>query len=314
MQDRNGTSIVIVNWNSGPHLENCVRSLLQNAPGSQILIVDNASADSSLCFAEQFRDRLKIHINDRNIGFAAANNIGWRGSDGSRVLFLNPDTECYPGSLECLEQTMDSDDTIWAAGGQLVDASGKVQTGFNIRAFPSIGSVAADMLFVDEIWPSNPWSGPNRLPGNAPAMDVDQPAAACLMVSRRALEATGGFDEGFYPAWFEDVDLCRCIRSRGGRIRYQPGARFLHHGGYSLERMSRQEFLESFHRNQIRYFRKHHGVRDAARVKRRVVLGMVLRSIFSIAYPLAPGRSRNESAKIFWKAGRTISGFSEAAL
>ena len=145
-------------------------------------------------------------------------------------------------------------------------------------------------------------------------MDVDQPAAACLMVSRAALESIGGFDEAFYPAWFEDVDLCRRIRSQGGRIQYQPGAPFLHHGGYSLEKMTLRDFLESFHRNQIRYFRKHHGIEASVRVKRLIVLGLFTRGILSIAYPLFPGESRTACAGIFWKAARKVLGLSEADL
>jgi len=96
------------------------------------------------------------------------------------------------------------------------------------------------------------------------------------MVARTALDAIGGFDEIFSPAWFEDVDLCRRIRNQGGRIQYQPGARFIHHGGYSLRRMRRQDFLVLFHTNQIRYFNKHHGPRTASRVKRWVILGLLL--------------------------------------
>jgi N-acetylglucosaminyl-diphospho-decaprenol L-rhamnosyltransferase len=314
MREHSVTSIVIVNWNSGSYLENCARSLLENAQAAEIIIVDNASRDSSLDFAGEFRGRLKVLVNDRNVGYAAANNIGWRASHGARILFLNPDTECFAGALECLEQTLDSDDGVWAVGGKLMDPSGAPQMGFNIRVFPNIGGVAAEMLFVDEIWPSNPWSGPNRLSDNSPAVDVDQPAGACLMVSRRALESTGGFDEAFYPAWFEDVDLCRRIHTQGGRIRYQPEARFLHHGGHSLKQLSRQDFLESYHRNQIRYFRKHHGAQKASRVKRLITLGLFMRGILSLAYPLVPDHSRVASARIFWKTARSISAVCEASL
>ena len=80
-------SIVIVNWNSGPLVEKCVRSLLKNAPGSQIVIVDNASSDFSLRFAEKIPDALLILRNTRNMGYAAASNIGWRASTGNWILF-----------------------------------------------------------------------------------------------------------------------------------------------------------------------------------------------------------------------------------
>jgi N-acetylglucosaminyl-diphospho-decaprenol L-rhamnosyltransferase len=145
-------------------------------------------------------------------------------------------------------------------------------------------------------------------------MDVDQPAGACLMVTRTALEKVEGFDEAFGPAWFEDVDLCRRIRNSGGRIQYQPKARFLHHGGYSLHQMPRQDFLEIYHTNQIRYFKKHHGLQMASRVKRWIVAGLVLRSALSIVFPTVPGAARSASVKIFWKAAQQLAGLQEAQL
>jgi N-acetylglucosaminyl-diphospho-decaprenol L-rhamnosyltransferase len=307
-------SVVIVNWNSGRLLEGCVRSLFRYAAGCEIIIVDNASVDSSLRFAAEAGKDLFILYNKKNVGFAAGNNLGWRASKGDKILFLNPDTECLPESVSRLEQTLATDKTIWAAGGQLIHPGGKSQSRFNVRKFPSIGTVAAEMLFIDEIWPSNPWSGVNCPINRTLAADVDQPAAACLMVVRAGLEYIGGFDEEYRPAWFEDVDLCRRIRNQGFRIQYQPGARFLHHGGYSLEHLSRQDFLEIFHTNQIRYFKKHYGFKTAERVRHLVSLGLILRSALSLVRSLTPGISRAASAKIYWNAARHVLLLREAEL
>jgi N-acetylglucosaminyl-diphospho-decaprenol L-rhamnosyltransferase len=300
-------SIVIVNWNSGSLLESCIRSLLKHAVGCETVIVDNASTDSSLKFAADIRGNIAILCNDRNVGFAAGNNLGWNACKGDMILFLNPDTECLPESIRCLEQTLKTDKAVWAVGGKLIDPSGKPQDQYSARSFPSVSSVAAEMMLLDEIWPSNPWSRTTRTGEISMAMDVDQPAAACLMAKRAALEAVGGFDEDFRPAWFEDVDLCRRIRDRGGRIQYQPRALFLHHGGHSTAVLSRQDFLEIFHTNQIRYFRKHHGLGAATRVKRWILCGLMLRRTLSYVYPLVPGRSRSASARIFRNAARNIS-------
>jgi N-acetylglucosaminyl-diphospho-decaprenol L-rhamnosyltransferase len=308
-------SIVIVNWNSGQLLQRCIQSLLRNAAGCPIIVVDNASTDSSLLFAEAIHSAdLSILRNDRNIGFAAGNNLGWRRSIGNRILFLNPDTECLPESISCLEQTLAADSAVWAAGGHLLSPSGKSQAGFNVRVFPSIGNVAAEMLLIDGIWPANRGHRAYRAADAGDAMDVDQPAGACLMVARAALETVEGFDEAFRPAWFEDVDLCRRIRNSGGRIQYQPKARFLHHGGYSLDHMPRQDFLEIYHTNQIRYFKKHHGLRMASRVKRWIVAGMVLRSALSIFVSPVPGAARSVSARIYWRAALQLAGLQEAQL
>ncbi len=305
-------SIVIVNWNSGRLLERCVRSLFRNAAECQIIIVDNASTDSSLRFAEEIHAGLSIFRNDRNAGFATANNLGWRAGKGTHILFLNPDTECLSESVACLENTLTKDRSVWAVGGQLIGTSGRPQSGFNVRPFPSVGRVAAEMLFIDKVWKANPWARVNRVARYARIIDVDQPAAACLMVTRSALESIGGFDEGFHPAWFEDVDLCRRIRNQGGRIQYQPGARFMHHGGYSLAHLSRQDFLEIFHANQIRYFGKHYGPAAALRVKRLILLGLFLRGALSLAVSLAPNLSRADSARMFLGAARHILKLHEA--
>jgi N-acetylglucosaminyl-diphospho-decaprenol L-rhamnosyltransferase len=308
-------SIVIVNWNSGQLLNRCIQSLLRNAAGCQIVVVDNASTDSSLLFAEAIHTAdLSILRNHQNVGFAAGNNLGWRRSSGDRILFLNPDTECLPESISCLEQTLAADSAVWAVGGHLLSPSGKSQTGFNVRVFPGIKTVAAEMLLVDGLWPFNQGGRTRRIANASEPLDVDQPAGACLMVARAALESVGGFDEEFHPAWFEDVDLCRRIRDIGGRIQYQPKARFLHHGGYSLHQMPRQDFLEIFHTNQIRYFGKHHGWRAALQVKRWIVAGLILRSALSIVIPPAPGIARSSAVKIYWRAARRIAGLQEAQL
>ncbi len=283
-----------------------MRSLLQNAGKCQIVVVDNASEDSSLQFARDTGADLLILRNERNLGFAAANNIGWRAARGTFILFLNPDTECLPGSVDCLRGTLAADRRVWAAGGCLVSLSGQSQAEFNVRAFPTVESVAATMLFLDKIWPKHPWSAGCASPPGGAAVDVDQPAGACLMVSRDALELLGGFDESFAPAWFEDVDLCRRIWDRGGRIQYQPAARFLHHGGYSLGLLSQRDFLRFFHANQLRYFHKHFGPAAARRVRRWIVLGLCLRSALSLACASEPGKSRLSSARSYRAAARDI--------
>ena len=291
-------SIVVVNWNSGSLLEGCVRSLLEHARGCEIIVVDNASEDASLDFPALTAGPVKLFRNDSNLGYAAGNNVGWRQSSGTEILFLNPDTECLPQSVDCLREALGREPGVWAAGGQLVGPAGVAQAAYGGRPFPSVGSVAAAALFLDRIWPV-------RRHGRAQGGEVDQPAAACLMVSRAALERTGGFDERFFPAWFEDVDLCRRIRDCGGRIRFEPAARFAHLGGYSARKLPRARLLAIYHRNQILYFRKHHGERAAARVRALVLTGLLLRSLGSLIRP--PGRdSRIEACRAYGKAARHI--------
>jgi N-acetylglucosaminyl-diphospho-decaprenol L-rhamnosyltransferase len=307
-------SIVIVNWNSGPLLARCISSLREHAPGCEIIIVDNASKDTSLDLVERLGISMVLLRNEQNAGFASACNRGWRTGKGEHILFLNPDTESLPGGVERLDRRLENEPAVWATGGRLLDPAGAPQAGYNVRAFPSIGAVAAEMLLLDEIWPRNPWTRRYRLADwdlNSPR-DVDQPAAACLMVRRAALDSLGGFDERFRPAWFEDVDLCKRIRQAGGRIVFDPHAAFLHHGSVSLKSLTREDFLRFYHGNQIRYFEKHHGRATAARVRRLIVAGLYLRAVLSgLGTPLR-GRAGAAAVRAYWMAAHHFLGAPEA--
>jgi GT2 family glycosyltransferase len=166
------------------------------------------------------------------------------------------------------------------------------------------------MLMLDELWPRNPWTRRYRMADwrlDTPR-EVEQPSAACLMVRRAALASLGGFDEIFWPAWFEDVDLCKRIRAAGGRIVFEPVASFLHQGASSLRALAPEEFLRAYHTNLIRYFEKHHGRARAAAVRRLVRAGLYLRAVVTAlgAAPAAPGRS--SSPRAYWRAARRLAG------
>ena len=299
-------SVVVVNWNSGPFLEKCVASLLGCASGCEIVVVDNASEDHSMDFLASIRPAPILIRNASNLGFAAANNAGWNRSSGDPVLFLNPDVECTEGAVDDLRQALASDSSVWACAGRLNSASAPGRIEHSVRRLPNLAGVAAEMLLLDEAWPGNPWTAHYRMRGEnlGSVREVEQPAAACLMFRRSALEATGGFDESFRPAWFEDVDLCKRVRDAGGRILFHPSAQFRHHGGYTLDKLSYAKFLEYYHSNQIRYFAKHHGPRRARQVRRLVVAGMRARAVLSILRPFAKGFTRGQSFRIFANAAR----------
>ena len=111
------------------------------------------------------------------------------------------------------------------------------------------------------------------------AIQVDQPAAAALMVRRDAFDEVGGFDEQFYPAWYEDVDFCLRVKEKGWELYFAADAKFLHEGGYSAARMGAEDFLRSYYRNQLRYARKHFGLMSVAAVRASIAAGMVGRMI-----------------------------------
>jgi hypothetical protein len=99
------------------------------------------------------------------------------------------------------------------------------------------------------------------------------------MLRREAVEAVGGLDEAFQPAWFEDVDLCRRLRSAGWRVLHVPDARVVHRGGVAMQALGLRNFSRAWYRNLLRYVRKHHGLLSSLCCRGLIVSGMALRVV-----------------------------------
>src|SRR5207244_1137292 len=94
--------IVIVNWNAGPLLRQCVESIVDVSQSDLVprtVVVDNASTDGSAHTLDDIQLPLTLLRNERNLGFAAACNQGAKGSTAPYLLFLNPDTRLATGAL-----------------------------------------------------------------------------------------------------------------------------------------------------------------------------------------------------------------------
>lgn len=270
-------SIVVVTFHSAPHIESCLRSL--NEPGWERIVVDNASADATVECARRVPETLVL-ANPDNRGFAAAANQGALAARGALLLFLNPDVTAEPGAVAALQAAVEAQD-VAAAGGRLLDSQGRTQVGFVLRRFPTLAAALAEVLLLNRVFPGNPWNRGYRcldVDHDRPAA-VEQPAGACLLVKRSAWEALDGFDEQFFPLWFEDVDFCRRLRARGWTIAYEPRARFRHAGGHSLAALEPDAQQLYWYRNLLRYFRKHHGRLAVAVLRVGIFAGMLLRML-----------------------------------
>ena len=268
-------SIIIVTFNSAEHIGACLASV-QDAEWERI-VVDNASRDATLARARAVAG-VDVLANSENRGFAAAANQGARAARGELLLFLNPDVVAEPGALAALRAAV-APEKVVAAGGRLLNPDGSTQAGFAVRRFPTLATMLAEILLLNRLLPGNPWNRRYRCLDfdYERAAEVEQPAGACLLLKRSAWDAAGGFEERFFPLWFEDVDLCRRLRAGGGTILYEPRARFRHAGAHSLESIAPADRQLFWYRNLLRYFRKHHGALSVGVLRVAIFFGMLLR-------------------------------------
>lgn len=125
------------------------------------------------------------------------------------------------------------------SAGQLTDAASRAQAGFTIRRLPTAAALSFELLGINRLWRNNPVNRRYRYLDrdlNQPG-PVEQPAGAFLMIRRDVRENLGGFDESFYPIWFEDVDFCRRALDKGYKIQYVPEVKAVHQGAHSISQI-----------------------------------------------------------------------------
>ncbi len=276
-------TLVFVSWNARGHLARALAAAAET--GCPVVVVDNASADGT---ADEVRTRcpgVTLIESARNLGFAGGVNAGVRATTTPWALVLNPDILVTRDAIARMLAAGDAAPRIAAVGPQLVGPDGRPQPTYSIRRLPTLATWAVDLLLIDHLWPRNPVSRrylADDLDRDADH-DVEQPAAACLLVRRAAFDAIGGFDEAFHPAWFEDVDFCRRLREAGWDLRYAASARVVHEGGVAMRALGLGAFSAMWYRNLIRYARKHGGLATRVLIRPLIVIGMVLRAAISLA-------------------------------
>ena len=114
-------SVTIVTYNSGRFIKRCLESVLeQKYPNLEVIVIDNASTDGTVDILEQFEDRCRIHYNDENIGFAAAQNQAIRSRRGEWVLTLNPDVLLLKNFIQALVDAGQIDPKVGTVCGKLL--------------------------------------------------------------------------------------------------------------------------------------------------------------------------------------------------
>ncbi|MHB0877289.1 MAG: glycosyltransferase family 2 protein [Anaerolineae bacterium] len=216
MSDRLQASVIIPVWNGEPYLGDCLRSLLaQVGVGFEVIAVDNGSADGSRAVLAGF-PAVRMLALPRNRGFAAACNAGAALASGDAVVFLNQDTRVDRDWLGALVAPLE-DPTVGVVGCKLLYADGvHVQHAGGYLQQPH-------------------WYGRHYGAGESDDGRWDEQrqvpfvTGAAMALRRATFSEHGGFDEGFFPAYFEDVDLCLRLARAGLSVLYEPRARALHH-------------------------------------------------------------------------------------
>ena len=253
-------SVCIVNWNTRDYLRGCLTALGQYPPagvGAEIIVVDNASEDSSAAMVASEFPHVALIGNSDNKGYAEGNNQALERVSGDYLLLLNPDVVVHPDSLTRALAFMEQHPDAGALGCRLIGKGGETQR--SVRGFPDPGPVLWDAVGLSRLFPRSRVFGAYRLTyfDYDRVSEVDQPMGSFLLLTRAALDKVGLMDPQF-PIFFNEVDWCwRAKREQGFRIYYTPDAVVTHYGGSST-RQVRAAMVRESHRSLLRFYDKHY--------------------------------------------------------
>ncbi|HVN94218.1 MAG TPA: glycosyltransferase family 2 protein [Terracidiphilus sp.] len=254
-------SIIIVNWNSLDYLIRCIESIFANRPEVpfEIVVVDNASPEGGL---ESLADRfpsVRLIRSETNLGFAGANNVGFRHSRGQYILLLNPDTKVIGSAISLMLNQLRALPDAGIVGSTLLNSDLTVST-TSIQKFPTILNQLLTAEWLRLRLPALPlWDIAPLFRENKGPVKVEVIPGACMMLKRDVFERAGMFTEDYFM-YAEDIDLNLKVSRLGFSSYYIADARIIHHGGCSSTQQAVSQWSTVMvQRAMLRFFRRNHG-------------------------------------------------------
>ena len=250
-------SVIIVNWNTKALLLDCVASLYQATRESslEIIVVDNASTDGSIDALRNSFPQVQIIMNEDNLGFAKANNIGIKKAQGRYVCLVNSDVKALEGVLDKMRLYMESHPEIGALAPKTFFGDMQIQK--NCREFPTLRNIFCQEFFLNTLFPTVTFfrgRDMDRYDYKA-VMEIEVLSGCFLMVRREVIAQVGTLDERFF-FYSEDVDWCKRIHDAGWKLVHYPGAEAIHFG-YGSSSSAPIRFQIEMLKANWQYWRKH---------------------------------------------------------
>ena len=261
-------SIVIVNWNTGALVRDCLATIARETTQVpyEIIVVDNASTDGSVELLRREYPAIQLISAQGNIGYAAGNNLALPRARGKYVALLNPDTLIHDRALERLVGALERTPRAGAVGPALRHPQGR----YAIRNGgwqPTLGTIMAHYAGLSRL-------SAERIHGVHLTNDHRQRlgwlSGACLVVRRATIAAAGPLHEGWF-LYAEDVEWCDRITRAGWELWYEPDAIVVH-----LDRQSTGQRGGAFSTLWARGLREHYRRRTSAGPLRLLIFDTML--------------------------------------
>lgn len=223
------TTIVIVTRNREKLLKKCLDSIkLDKLSGYEIVVVDNASSDSTIKMLSGYGG-VKLIKNKKNIGVAAARNKGALKAKGNILIFLDDDAFLKKGAdFQQIIRYLKKNKKAALAGPKILYPSGKIQE--SARSFPTPLAVIWRGTFLHKLFPNTSFYK-NYILKDADlsyAQVVDWVMGACQIIDKNIFIKVGKYSEKYFFGW-EDIEFCYRLKKMGFKVIYFPHVEVIHY-------------------------------------------------------------------------------------
>lgn len=241
-------SIIIVTYNSEKYIAKCLDSILKNDyTNFEIIVVDNASSDTTIEILKNYEDSLKIIKNKKNLGFGEGNNLGIKASTGSIILLINSDAYLENNSISELVSIFHKDNKVMIVGPKILyPDSKKIQSAGGII---QKNGLTNHIGYGDE---DNPKYGDLKI--------VDYVTGAIMAIRRKLFEETGLFDPIYFPAYYEETEKCVQAQKLDYKVIYYPNSIAYHYESTTFGTQSRA-YLTMFHNNRFKFIYRNYDLK-----------------------------------------------------
>ncbi|MBW3020480.1 glycosyltransferase [Candidatus Woesearchaeota archaeon] len=250
-------TIVIVNYNSFNLLYKCLLTLSEKSHNLDfdVLVVDNNSTEGDVFDIIKKFKFVQLIRNNKNIGFAAANNMAVKQVSSEYLLLLNNDTALIENSLKIVIEFARKLKGNYIIGCKLLNIDRSHQN--SAIKFPGLFRQFAATFYLDKIFfKSKPFNKKYlHLEKEKNPQEIDSVFGAFMFMPRETYNRLNGFDERFF-FYYEDIDLCFRLNKLGGKVYYFPGTSVIHFGGGSTNKNLKFEVKNKMI-SRIQYAQKH---------------------------------------------------------
>lgn len=253
MSDRQNPvlSIIIVSYNVKDFLLDCLRSLDEfiDVP-KEVIVVDNASSDGSREMIKAKFPQIQLIESESNLGFSAANNIGFERARGEFILMLNPDAKCIDDSFaKALDFLQKEKDKKVLLGPRIFNPDKTFQP--SAWRFPNVGQHFIESIFLSRFIDTTLYAKEKE---TQTPMHVDFISGAAILMRKTTQQEIGPLDEKLF--WMDDVDLCYRNKMNDGETIYFPEWKVMHHIGQSSKK-NLSLVIANQVISKLKFYRKH---------------------------------------------------------